>query len=119
MDNLNKLFPKAEKVFQDQPIKDEIKNEVSHPTMEKVIEQLNVGITPSELQFFTGGKNKKFENKVNFLVIDQNGRQFLEYLQSDECSEIFKRNKITIYIETGNLFFNNVNTNESIYDFFF
>ena len=86
--------------------------------MEKIVEQLNVGIKPSELEFFTGGENCKFENQLNLLGTDEKGRQFLEYLQSRESHELFKRIKITIHIETGNLFFDNVNSNESILWFF-
>ena len=50
--------------------------------------------------------------------IYEKGQQFLENLQSGESHPLFKRNKVITNIETGNLFFNNVNTNESIYDFF-
>ena len=44
--------------------------------------------------------------------------EFLEFLQSDFCQEIFIQNKLKIHIETGNIFFNNLDTNESIYGFF-
>ena len=41
-------------------------------------------------------------------------------MQSEECHELFKKNQMIIHIETGNIFFDNVNSNsgESIYDFF-
>ena len=44
--------------------------------------------------------------------------EFLEFLQSDFCQEIFIQNKLKIHIETGNIFFNNLDTNESIDDVF-
>ena len=44
--------------------------------------------------------------------------KFLEFLQSDFCQELFIENKLKIHIETGNIFFNNLDTNESIYGFF-
>ena len=44
--------------------------------------------------------------------------EFLEFLQSDFGLEIFIENKLKIHIETGNIFFNNLDTSESIYGFF-
>ena len=44
--------------------------------------------------------------------------KFLELLQSDFCQEIFIENKLKNHIETSNIFFNNVDTNESIYGLF-
>ena len=40
--------------------------------------------------------------------------EFLEFLQSDFCPELFIENKLKIHIETGNIFFNNLDINESI-----
>ena len=44
--------------------------------------------------------------------------EFLEVLESGFCQEIFIENKLKIHIKTGNIFFNNLDTNESIYGFF-
>ena len=44
--------------------------------------------------------------------------QFLDFLQSDFCQENLIQNKLKIHIEIGNIFFNNLDTNELIYDFF-
>ena len=43
---------------------------------------------------------------------------FLDFLQSYICQEILTENKPKIDTETGNIFFNNLDTNESIYNFF-
>ena len=43
---------------------------------------------------------------------------FLDFLQSAECEEILVQNKLKIHVETGNNFYENVDTNESIYSFF-
>ena len=45
--------------------------------------------------------------------------EFLEFLQSSFCKELLIENKLKIHIDSGNLFFNNLDTNESIYGFFF
>ena len=47
-----------------------------------------------------------------------NSIEFLEFLQSHFCQKIFIENKLKTHIETGNIFFNNLDTNESICDFF-
>ena len=44
--------------------------------------------------------------------------QFLDFLQSDFYQEISIQNKLKIHIETRNIFFYNLDTNESIYNFF-
>ena len=43
--------------------------------------------------------------------------KFLNYLDSDECYELLKRNKMTTYIETGNTLFDNINSGERVLDF--
>ena len=43
--------------------------------------------------------------------------EFLEVLQSGFCEEIFIENKLKIHTKTGNIFFNNLDTNESICGF--
>ena len=44
--------------------------------------------------------------------------EFSEFLQSSFCQELLIGNKLKIHIESGNIFFNNLDTNESIYGFF-
>ena len=63
---------------------------------------MNKGGIPFELEFFG---------------VDEDGLEILNYLQSDYCGELMKTNKIKIHTESGNLFFDNVNSNESIYFF--
>ena len=43
--------------------------------------------------------------------------KFPKYLGLNECYELLKRNKVCFHIETGNIFFDNVNSEESILDF--
>ena len=44
--------------------------------------------------------------------------EFLESLQSSFCEEVLIENKLKIHIKSGNIFFNNLDTSESIYGFF-
>ena len=40
-------------------------------------------------------------------------------MQSDQCKQILVNNKLKIHIETGNIYHDNQDTNDSILDFFF
>ena len=71
-----------------------------------------------QLIFFEGGENIEFENRVKSIGLSTDSTQFLDFLQSYFCQEILIQNKIKIHIETENIFFNNLDTNEPIYDFF-
>ena len=50
--------------------------------------------------------------------MNQENLQFLDYIQSDTCSGVLISNKIKIHTETSDIFFDNVNSRESIYNFF-
>ena len=50
--------------------------------------------------------------------MSQENLQFLDYLQSDTCTGFLVSNKIKFYTETDNIFIENVNNRDSIYNFF-
>ena len=52
------------------------------------------------------------------LGLSSNSLNFLDFLQSAECEEILVQNKLKIHVESGNIFHNNIDNNESIYRFF-
>ena len=43
--------------------------------------------------------------------------EFLVFLQSDYCKEILHSNDLKIHIETGNIYYKDDDTNESIFEF--
>ena len=43
--------------------------------------------------------------------------EFLDFLQWDYCKEILENNDLKIHIETGNIYYKNNETNESIFEF--
>ena len=63
-------------------------------------------------------KVKAKQDKVKLIDLSTDSIELLEFLQSDFCKEIFIENKLKIHIETGNIFFNNLDTSESICGFF-
>ena len=42
--------------------------------------------------------------------------QFVDFLQSDYCQEILQSNDLKIHIETGNIYYQDIGTNESIFE---
>ena len=84
----------------------------------EILSKIDKGKVPKQLEFFEGGQNKEFEYRLKLIGSLTDSIKFLEFLQSDFCQEIFIENKLKIDIETGYIFFNNLDTNESIYCFF-
>ena len=70
-----------------------------------------------EFEFFTGGVNPKFDSFVKRYGLANEHIQFVDFLQSDYCKEILQSNDLKIYVETGNIYYNDTDTNECIFDF--
>ena len=51
------------------------------------------------------------------LGLNKDNENFIDFLPTEIGSQIFRENMLLIYIETGNTFYDNYNTNESIYSF--
>ena len=82
------------------------------------LSKIGKGEVAKKLQFFEGGQDKKIEDKVKLIGLTADSMEFLEFLQSDFCQQILIENKLKNHIETGNVFFNNLDTDESIYVLF-
>ena len=50
--------------------------------------------------------------------LSTNNLEFLDFLQSEICEKILTTNKLKIHVETGNIYYNNNDPSESIFDFF-
>ena len=51
------------------------------------------------------------------LGLNKDNENFIDFLTSDTGSQIFRENMLSIHIESGNIFYDNYNINESIYSF--
>ena len=71
-----------------------------------------------EFEFFTGGKNQKINKYIGHFGLSSNDLEFLNFLQSDFSKEILESNDLKIHIETGNIYYKNIDTNELIFEFF-
>ena len=71
---------------------------------------------PKELQFFYGGQNKEFVEKLDQFGLDEDSKKCLDYFQSDEFKSSLQQNEIYTHIEKENFFFffDNVNSGESL-----
>ena len=78
---------------------------------------LEKGQIPRELEFFNGGENQNFRANLNSLGLSQENSDFVDYLTSEDCRDVLERDNISIHVESGDIFINNQNTGESIYNF--
>ena len=87
-------------------------NELPIPKLTETLSKIDKGEVPKQLEFFEGGQNKEFENKVKSTGLLTDSIEFLQFLQSSFCQELLIENKLKIHIESRNIFFNNSDTNE-------
>ena len=91
---------------------DEIIDKLSRPSDSDKNDQATF-----EFEFFTGGVNPKFDSFVKIYGLTNENIQFVDFLQSGYCKEILQSNNLKIHVETGNIYYNDTDTNESIFDF--
>ena len=118
-EQLQSIFPDA-----DQKIKQELETfKEKIDDLDKIIEKVgNIDDDQDEqkifaFEFFTGGFNKKSHSFVHSKGLSTENQEFLDFLQCDSCKEILEKNHLEIYIETGNIYYKNEDTNESIFEF--
>ena len=85
--------------------------------MTRLKDEIGDGEIPKEIEFYFGGKNCNFFLMCSQLGLNKDNENFIDFLSSDIGLQIFRENMFSIYIETGNIFYDNYNTNESIYSF--
>ena len=120
-EQLSKLFPEVEGVSGGEYLgqeDDQKINELLIPDLTEILSKIEKGEVSKQLEFFEGGQNKEFEDKAKLIGLSTDSTEFLGFLWSSFCQELLIENKLKIHIESGNIFFNNLDTNESIYDFF-
>ena len=72
---------------------------------------------PYQLNFFQGGSNENFVQAYNLLSPNNVNRKFIDFLLSDTGQNIVTYNSLSIHVESGNIFYQNFNTNENFYSF--
>ena len=82
---------------------------------------MNDGKLPDQFEFFSSGN--KTENLLktyackNVGIVNKGNKVFLEYLTSKKGRDVLQKNKLKIHLESGEIYLDNINTGESIYNF--
>ena len=115
-DSLQKLFPDIDKIINENKKAD---LEIDFKNLTTTLSEIENQIVPFEFEFFNGGENNKFREIILGLgnVSDHNIIKFVNFLESEICKKILTDNKLKIHIETGNIYYDNNDTNESIHNF--
>ena len=88
------------------------------PDVEKISEQnKRTDVEPDFKNLFKGGNNENFSNIIRGIDSGADTLDFFNFLQSNVCKKILEDNKLKIHIETGNIYYDNNDTNESIHNF--
>ena len=114
-EQLSKVFPNINEVNKQD--EEKFKEDVIY--LMEILTRIGEDDTPLEFEFFTGGKNKKNFYINRDIGPSSNNLDFLDFLQSNQCKQVLVNNKVKIHIETGNIYYDHQDTNESILDFFF
>ena len=73
---------------------------------------------PFDFEFFNGGQHPRFaEILENFAENNYDMTEFINFLQGDICRNILENNKLQIHVDSGKIFYDNEDTNESIFTF--
>ena len=75
------------------------------------------GQVPESIYFFYGGDSQQFVDAVEFIGLSPINRQFAVFLHSDLGRQTMIQNKLSIHVESGNIFYDNHNTEENFYSF--
>ena len=68
---------------------------------------------PENIYFFYGGDGDQFVNALKFLSLSLVNREFGSFLLSDLGRQTVTQNKLSIHIESGEIFYDNHNTGEN------
>ena len=123
-ENIIFSLPKIPKILdnEDFEIKQQIKKQKDDKVNEEIDltrlkDEIDVGEIPKEIEFYFDGKNYNFFLMCSWLGLNKDHESFIDFLSLDIGSQIFRENMLSIHTETGNIFYDNYNTNESIYSF--
>ena len=120
---LDTLGTEDEDLFNDVPTKKDEEDVV----LQKVIDEYNIpgmketmdetGKVPESIYFFYGGDSQQLVDALEFLGISPINREFAAFLLSDLGRKTMTQNKLSIHVESGDIFYDNHNTEENFYSF--
>ena len=84
---------------------------------EEIKDAFNEPSVPQNLEFLYSGDNYNFVQTCNFLSLNEDNNEFISFLCSDYGQNIMTNNSPSIHIESGNIFYQNFNTNKIFYSY--
>ena len=96
--------------------KQEIKKKQQDDEINEEID-LNRVKDETDASIYFGDENYSFFLMCLKLNLNKDNENFIDFLSSDVASQILRENMLPIHIGTGNTFYKNYNTNESIHNF--
>ena len=76
------------------------------------------GDMPQSIYFFYGGDSQKFVDALEFVGLSPINREFAAFLLSNLGRQTMTQNKLSIHVESADVFYDNHNTVENFYSFF-
>ena len=86
--------------------------------IDTLTDEIDQGRIPQILEFYFGGPNDSFFTKVLNIDPDEDTMFFMQFLATNHGSQIMKQNRLSIHSSTGDLYYDGINTNESLFDFY-
>ena len=99
---MQKIFPDVDKTIE----------EKADTFLVKKVSSTEKSEVTFEFEFFTGGTNSKFNFFVKRFGLTNQNMKFVNFLQSEFCKEILQSNDLKIHIKAGNIYYQDIDTNE-------
>ena len=122
-DPLLEYFKNTDKILNDNFILENEKNEADLENFKKqyqidmLTDEIDQGHVPEILEFYFGGPDDSFFTRVLDFNPDKDTMLLMQFLATDYDSQIMKQNRLSIHFSTGDLYYDGVNTDESLLDF--
>ena len=107
----NILGPEAEDILDEVLVnKKELEDEVlenikEEHGFEEIKHAFDEASISHQLEFFYGGTNEKYIQACYFLSSNNNNREFIAFLVSDEGQNVMTNNNLSIHVENGDIFY--------------
>ena len=98
---------------QEDPVLEQIKEDYNSDETKDAFDE---GAVPHQLDFCYGGENSNFNQAIEFLSPNNENREFIAFLLSDQGQNLMTNNSLSIHIESWDIFYHNFNTGKNFYN---
>ena len=106
-------FPQSKK--EEDEILQKVIEEYDIPGMKETMDE--TGQVPERIYFFYRGDSQIFVDALELTGLSPINREFAAFLLSDLGRQTMTQNKLSIHVESGDIFYDNHNTEENFYSF--